>query len=113
MIIRYDVTAETYAPLPFSDEALRCLQEAFRDHAGHLELELGGTDDDVPFVSVTVPGVTEDAVPIITRGEVTGPDGASKLGWQMHRGGEGALYEFATEREAAEFVGSRMIRPRW
>ena len=33
---------------------------------------------------------------------------ASKLGWQMHRGGEGPLYEFATEREVAEFFGSGM-----
>ena len=31
----------------------------------------------------------------------------------MHRGGGGPLYEFETEREVAEFVGSRMIQPRW
>jgi hypothetical protein len=51
----------------------------------------------VPFVSVTVPGVTEDAAACITRNE---------RGWQMHRGGDGPLYEFATEREVAEFFGS-------
>jgi hypothetical protein len=106
MIIRHDVTAETYCPLPITDEALRRLQEAFRDHAPDVELELGDTDDGLPFVSVTVPGVTEDVHLVITRGEVTGPDGVSSLGWQMHRGGKGPLYEFATAREVAEFLGS-------
>jgi hypothetical protein len=107
MIVRHDVTADTYYPLPFTAETLRGLQEAFRDHASHLELERGETDDGVSFVSVTVPGADfDDAPPCITRGEVTGPDGASKLGWQMVRGGDGPLYEFETEREVAEFLGS-------
>jgi hypothetical protein len=78
---------DTYDPLPFTDEALRGLE--------------------LPFVSVTEPGVpgagADDAPPCITRGE---------RGWQMVRGDEGPLYEFATEWEVAEFVGSRMIRPR-
>jgi hypothetical protein len=99
MIVRDDVTAETYCPLPTTDEALRGLQEAFREHAGHLELELGNTDTGVPFVSVTVPGAGfDDAPPCITRNE---------RGWQMVRGGDGPLYEFATEREVAEFLGAR------
>jgi hypothetical protein len=66
-------------------------------------LGLCSTDDgvdahDVPYVSVMVPGITDEAV-IITRGE---------RGWQMHRGGDGPLYEFASEREAAEFFIPRV-----
>jgi hypothetical protein len=98
MIIRHDVTADTYAPLPATDEALRRLKTAFRIHASHLELDLGCTDTGEPFVIVTDPGAGfDDDWPIITRGE---------HGWQMVRGGEGPLYEFATEREVAEFLGS-------
>jgi hypothetical protein len=105
MIIRNEITADTYVPLPAIDEALSGLKEAFRIHAPHLGLELGDTDTGVPFVSVTDPRADfDDAPPCITRNE---------RGWQMHRGGDGPLYEFATEREVAEFVGSRMIRPRW
>jgi hypothetical protein len=104
MIIRHDVTADTYVPLPATDEALSGLRKAFRDHAGHLELERGDADTGVPFVVVTVPGAGfDDAPPNITRGERC---------WQMHRGGAGPLYEFATEREVAEFFSSRMLRPR-
>jgi hypothetical protein len=96
MIIRHDVTAATYDPNPITDEALRCLQEVFREHAGHLGLERGDDDTGVPFVVVTVPGFGFDAAPpIITRGE---------RGWQMHRGEDGPLYEFVTAREAAEFL---------
>jgi hypothetical protein len=51
------------------------------------------------------------APPCITRGEVTGLDGTRSLGWQMHRGGEGPLYAFATAREAAEFFGSEVRTP--
>jgi hypothetical protein len=109
MIIRDDVTADTYAPLPITDEALSglgtaddgfaILEEAFRDHAPHLELERGDDDTGVPFVVVTVPGAgLDDAPAVITRGE---------RGWQMHRGGNGPLYEFASEREVAEFFRSR------
>jgi hypothetical protein len=98
MIIRHDSTPDTYNPLPITDEALRCLQEAFRDHAPHLELDLGDTDTGLPFVSVTVPGADfDEAPPCITRNE---------RGWQMVRGGDGPLYEFASEREVAEFLGS-------
>jgi hypothetical protein len=82
---------------------LRRLKEAFRGpHASHLDLDLGYTDTGAPFLIVTAPEFTEKAL-IITRGE---------RGWQMHRGGEGPLYEFTSEREVAEFVGSRIIRPR-
>jgi hypothetical protein len=99
MIIRHDVTAETYCPLPCTDEALRGLEDAFRDHASHLELERGYTDTGEPFVVVTDPRAGfDDAPPCITRGE---------RGWQMVRGEDGSLYEFATEREVAEFFGSR------
>jgi hypothetical protein len=99
MIIRHDITAETYCPLPTTDEALSGLKEAFRDHAPHLGLELGYTDTGVPFVSVTGgPGFGfDDAPPCVTRGG---------HGWQMVRGEEGPLYEFATAQEAAEFFGS-------
>jgi hypothetical protein len=38
----------------------------------------------------------DDAPPCITRAE---------RGWQMHRGGDGPLYEFATAQEVAEFFG--------
>jgi hypothetical protein len=99
MIVRHDITADTYAPLPITDEALRRLQEAFRDHAPDVALDLGETDTGVPFVSVIDPGAGfDDAPPCITRNE---------RGWQMVRGEEGPLNEFATEREAAEFLGSR------
>jgi hypothetical protein len=98
MIIRHDVTADTYHPLPCTDEVLRGLEWAFRVHAPHLHRDFGSTDTGVPFVSVTVPGAGfDDARPIITR---------SEHGWQMHRGGEGPLYEFATAREVAEFFQS-------
>jgi hypothetical protein len=97
MIVRHDVTADTYVPLPITDEALRRLKKAVQDHAPHLELDLGYTDTGEPFVSATDPRAgADDAPPCITRGE---------RGWQMHRGGNGSLYEFATEREVAEFVG--------
>jgi hypothetical protein len=98
-----DVTAETYDPLPISDADLHRLKTAFRDHAPHLELDLGDTDTaGLSCVSVTVPRADfDEAPPIITRGEVKdreaiigpakGPDGASKLGWQMRRAHEGCL----------------------
>jgi hypothetical protein len=106
MIIRHDVTADTYDPRLIPDEALQSLQEAFGVHAPDVDLDLSYTDDgvaahDVPYVSVTVPGITDEAVIIIR----------SERGWQMHRGGNGPLYEFATEREVAEFLGYRMVRP--
>jgi hypothetical protein len=105
MIIRDDITADTYNPLPFStadlqhlgkaDDGFAILKNAFRDHAPHLELESGDTETGEPFVVVTDPGAGfDDAPPCITRGE---------RGWQMHRGEEGPLYEFATAREVAEF----------
>ena len=104
MIIRHDVTAETYAPLQFTNEALRGVQEAFRDHAPpDVELDLDYTDTGEPFLIVGEPGAGLDDA-IITRGE---------HGWQMHRGENGPLYQFASAREAAEFVGAGMIRPRW
>jgi hypothetical protein len=46
MIIRNDVTAETYAPIPITDEALLRLKKAFQDHAPDVELDLGHT---LPF----------------------------------------------------------------
>jgi hypothetical protein len=102
MIIRHDVTADTYTPLPSPDEALRRLQEAFRDHAPHLALDLGYTDTGVPFVTVTDPCAGfDDAPPCITRGE---------RGWQMVRGADGPLYEFATAQEVAEFLRARAER---
>ena len=100
MIVRNDITADTYCPLPFSSADYRRLKKDFRAHAPDVELDRGYTDDGKPYVSVTVPGVGFDDAPpciIIIR---------SERGWQMHRGGEGPLYEFATEREVAEFLGS-------
>jgi hypothetical protein len=95
MIVRHDVTADTYCPRPITDEALCGLKDAFRDHAPHLELDLGDTDDGLPVVTVTVPGAGfDDAPPRITRNE---------RGWQMHRGADGPLYEFETAQEVAEF----------
>jgi hypothetical protein len=85
--IRHDLTADTYRPLPITDEDLRLLQEAFRDHAPDVELDRGATDEGVPYISVTDPD--DGFPPCITRGEVKGPDGASKLGWQLVRGEEG------------------------
>ena len=97
MIIRNDVTADTYRPLPFPTADLQHLKNAFQDHTPDVELDLGYTDTGLPFISVTVPGAGfNDAAPCITLGE---------RGWQMHWGGDGPLYEFATEREVAEFVG--------
>jgi hypothetical protein len=121
MLIRHDVTSETYDPLPFSaaayrrlgkaDDGFAILRKAFRDHAPHLELDLGYIDTGAPFLVVTEPGAgLDDAPAVITRGEVKGPDGASKLGWQMHQGDDGPLYVFASEREVAEFLGSGMSR---
>jgi hypothetical protein len=98
MIIRNDITPETYAPIPITDEALRRLKKAFRVHAPAVELDLGHTETGLPFVTVTAPRAGfDDAPPCITRNE---------RGWQMVRGGEGPLYEFPTEREVAEFVVS-------
>jgi hypothetical protein len=104
MIIRNDVTAETYCRIPFSSVDLRRLKKAFRDHAPHLGLDLGYTDTGEPLLTVTDPADGfEDAAACITRNE---------RGWQMHRGGDGPLYEFETAREVAEFVGAR-LRPSW
>jgi hypothetical protein len=76
-----------------------------QDYAPNVEFDLGHTDTGIPFLSVMDPRAGfDDAPPCITRGE---------RGWQMHPGGDGPLYEFATQREAAEFFGSGMIRPRW
>ena len=80
---------------------MRGLKKEFRDHALHLELAIGHTDTGIPFLTVTDQRAGfDDAPPIITRNE---------RGWQMHRGEEGPLYEFASEREVAEFVGSREV----
>jgi hypothetical protein len=108
MIVRDDITAETYHPLPFSTADLQHLKKAIKDRVGKLlALDLGHTDTGVPFVSVMVPGDGfDDAPPCITRNEVTGLDGNSNLGWQIVRGGDGPLYEFATAQEVAEFLGS-------
>jgi hypothetical protein len=96
MIVRNDITADTYCPHPFSTAVYRRLKKDFRVHASDVQLDRGYTDDGKPYVSVTVPGITDEAV-IITRNERS---------WQMHRGGDGPLYEFATKREVAEFLGS-------
>jgi hypothetical protein len=104
MIVRDDITAETYCPVLFSSADYRRLKKAFRDHATGLELDLAQTDTGAPFLTVTDPAASfDDAPPCITRNE---------RGWQMHRGGDGPLYEFATTQEVAEFVGSLIIRPR-
>jgi hypothetical protein len=50
-----------------------------------LEVEKGHTDTGLPYVSVMHPWWEVSAC--ITR---------SEHGWQMHRGGNGPLYEFAT-----------------
>jgi hypothetical protein len=90
-------TAETYRPVPFSTVDYRGLKKAFLDRAPKLELDLGHTDTGIPFVSVMDPRAGfNDAPPCITR---------SEHGWQMHRGGDGPLYEFATAQEVAEFFG--------
>jgi hypothetical protein len=76
-------------------------------HAPHLELDHGYTETGAPLLAVTEPGAgLDDAPAVITRSAVTGPDGASSLGWQMHRGVNGPLYEFASTQEVAEFFGS-------
>jgi hypothetical protein len=67
-----------------------------------VELDLSYADDGKPYVSVTVPGAFDEDGPIIIiiiR---------SEHGWQMHRGGDGPLYEFATAQEAAEFFIPRV-----
>jgi hypothetical protein len=99
MIIRNDVTAETYEPIPFSSADLRRIKEAFRDRVPDVVLERCDTDG-IPGIFVTVPGADfEDGSPCITRNE---------RGWQMVRGGNGPLYEFASEREIAEFFIPRV-----
>jgi hypothetical protein len=66
-----------------------------------LTLALGHTE---PYVSVTATRLTwEGDTWIIIH---------SEHGWQVHQGGDGTLYEFATAQEVAEFVGSLIIRPR-
>ena len=91
-------TADTYRPLPWSPADLRRLKKAFRVHAPDVELDRGQTETGEPHISVTDPRAGfDDAPPCITRNE---------RGWQMVRGGNGPLYEFATEREVAEFIGS-------
>jgi hypothetical protein len=91
-------TAETYCPLPFSTADYRRLRKAFRDHAPDVALDRGYTETGEPFLTVGDPCAGfNDAWPIITRNE---------LGWQMHRGGNGPLFEFATAQEVAEFLGS-------
>jgi hypothetical protein len=98
MIALDNVTAETYCPLPFSDADYRRLRKAFRAHAPDVDLDHGYTETGAPFLPVGEPGAGfDDDWPIITRNE---------RGWQMHRGGNGPLYEFATEGEVAEFLGS-------
>jgi hypothetical protein len=98
MIIRHDVTAETYYPLPWSPADFSRLNEAFRINAPAVELDCGQTETGEPHISVMIPGAGfDDAPPCITR---------NARGWQMVRGGDGPLYDFATEREVAEFVGS-------
>jgi hypothetical protein len=98
MIVRDDITAETYCPLPFSTADLRGLENAIEDRVGKLlTLDLGNTETGEPFISVMAPGITWEAVATIIR---------SEHGWQMHRGGDGPLYEFASEREVAEFFWS-------
>jgi hypothetical protein len=101
MIVRNDITADTYCPLPFSTAAYCRLKKDFRVHASDVQLDRGYTDDGKPYVSVTVPGITEDAVIIIR----------SERGWQMHRGGDGPLFEFASETEVADFFGSEVWCP--
>jgi hypothetical protein len=44
MIVRNDVTADTYCPLPFSNADYRLLKKDFRVHAPHLTLDLGHTE---------------------------------------------------------------------
>jgi hypothetical protein len=99
MIIRHDVTAETYCPLPWSPADFSRLKEAFRINAPAVELDCGQTETGEPHISVMIPGVDfEDGSPCITRNE---------RGWQMVRGGDGPLYEFETAQESAEFLGSK------
>ena len=91
-------TADTYCPLPFSSADYRRLRNAFRDHAPAVALDRGYTETGEPFLTVGDPGAgLDDDWPIITRNE---------RGWQMHRGGNGPLFEFATAQEVAEFLGS-------
>jgi hypothetical protein len=91
-------TSETYCPLPFSTADYRRLRKAFRDHAPDVALDRGHTDTGAPFLTVGEQGAgLDDDWPIITRNE---------RGWQMHRGGNGPLFEFATAQEVAEFLGS-------
>ena len=100
MVIRNDITTDTYVPIQFSTADLRRIKKEFRARVPDLELDLGDTDDGIPVVFVTVPGADfEDGSPCITRNE---------RGWQMVRGGNGPLYEFASEREIAEFFIPRI-----
>jgi hypothetical protein len=57
MIVRDDITAETYCPLPFSTADLRGLERAIEDRVGKLlTLDLGNTETGEPFISVMAPG---------------------------------------------------------
>jgi hypothetical protein len=69
-------------------------------NAPDVELDRGQTDTGEPHISVSDPRAGfDDAPPCITRNE---------RGWQMVRGGNGTLYEFATAREVAEFFIPRV-----
>jgi hypothetical protein len=54
MIVRDDIAAETYEPLPFSPAEYRRLRKAFRDHAPEVALERGPTDTGVSGLRVVV-----------------------------------------------------------
>ena len=98
MIIRNEITAETYCPLPITYADYRRLRKAFREDAPDVDLDHGYTETGAPFLVVGEPGAgLDDDWPCITRNE---------RGWQMHRGGDGPLYEFATAQEVAEFLYS-------
>ena len=92
MIIR-NVTAETYCPRQFSNADLRRLKRAFREHAPDVELDRCYSDTGAPYLIVTIPEIAwEDSAWIIIR---------CGGGWQMHCGGDGPLFELASEREVA------------
>ena len=73
MIIRNDITAETYCPLPITYADYRRLRKAFREDAPDVDLDHGYTETGAPFLVVGEPGAgLDDDWPCITRNERAG-----------------------------------------
>jgi len=101
-------TTDTLRRLPISSEDFLCLKGAVADRDRNLRLTLLQTDIGEDFIVVEVsrpplfPGFPTEADAIIAhviRGE---------RGWMVHHPEDGPLYEFATLRGVAAFLGGEV-----